>query len=562
MNKLKKYLTKENITITIVLLIGAIISSVFMFKQVYNGIDTAYHMSRIIGITNSWKAGDLLAYIHVNTSGYGYAMGFFYSNLFMILPSILYMLGMNIILVYKIFILMCSIATAITMYICTKQISKSKYAATISAFLYTTCSYRIITLVVKAFVGEILSFIFIPLIILGLYQLIFGDSKKWWIFTIGFVGILNSNLVMTEIMIYISAVFVLCNIKKIIKDKGRLKGFIKATVLALLVSAMFWMPMIEQLIKSTFHMKDGMNMYRPTWWLLSFGDLFNGLMKLGTQITPAYGLGFIFIVIAILRLAIRNVDAQKLKFCDISILAGLVLLLCMTKFFPWKYLKTLGGMIQFPSRLEVPAAAFFSIASGMICHYLTEKKTILRRIIFGIIIIYQIGFVFMCIKSCEDALIEVELYRGLDSVYIDENFKYDICDGMYLPEGANVQSKLISHGRHEEKKDKYKTNNSECNFKYAKNGLKVNISFENNKETNTYVEVPIYYYYGYVAENPENNTKYKIEKGDEGVIRVYLENSESGTIQIYYKTTIVQKLSIIITIVTLLGIIICVKKSA
>ena len=178
-NKLKKYLTKENITITIVLLVGAIISSVFMFKQVYNGIDTAYHMSRIIGITNSWKAGDLLAYIHLNTSGYGYAMGFFYSNLFMILPSILFMLGMNIILVYKIFILMCSIATVITMYICTKQISKSKYAATISAFLYTTCSYRIITLVVKAFVGEILSFIFIPLIILGLYQLIFEDTKKW-----------------------------------------------------------------------------------------------------------------------------------------------------------------------------------------------------------------------------------------------------------------------------------------------------------------------------------------------------------------------------------------------
>ena len=87
------------------------------------------------------------------------------------------------------------------------------------------------------------------------------------------------------------------------------------------------------------------------------------------------------------------------------------------KIFPWKYLKTLGGMIQFPSRLKCRSNVF-SIASGMICHYLTEKKTILRRIIFGIIIIYQIGFVFMCIKSCEDALIEVELYRGLDSVYI------------------------------------------------------------------------------------------------------------------------------------------------
>ena len=58
-------------------------------KILYKGVDTEYHLSRMIGITNSWKSGDLLAFIHLDQFGYGYAMGFFYSNLFMIIPCLL-----------------------------------------------------------------------------------------------------------------------------------------------------------------------------------------------------------------------------------------------------------------------------------------------------------------------------------------------------------------------------------------------------------------------------------------------------------------------------------------
>lgn len=92
----------------------------------------------------------------------------------------------------------------------------------IGAFLYTTCSYRIITILVKAFIGEMLSFIFIPIILLGLYEIIYENYRKWWIFAAGFIGILNSNLVMTEIMIVVSGVIILVNIKSIIKEKNNI----------------------------------------------------------------------------------------------------------------------------------------------------------------------------------------------------------------------------------------------------------------------------------------------------------------------------------------------------
>lgn len=197
MEKIRKFITKENMIILFVITLSVILSSIFVFDKVlYDGVDTKYHLSRIIGIVNSWNAGNIPAYIHLDGTGYGYAMGFFYSNLFMLLPCVLYMFGVNLILSYKIFIVVCGIFTAISMYVCTKKITGSKYAATISAILYTTCGYRIITLVFKAFIGELLSFIFIPIIILGLYELIFNDERKWWIFALGFIGILNSNLVM------------------------------------------------------------------------------------------------------------------------------------------------------------------------------------------------------------------------------------------------------------------------------------------------------------------------------------------------------------------------------
>lgn len=545
--------SKENIIIIGIIILSIILSTIFIFDKItYQGVDTEYHMSRIIGIVNSWKAGNVPAYIHLDTYGYGYAMGFFYSNIFMIIPCLLYAKGVNIMIAYKIFILLCSIFTAISMYFCSKEISKSKYCATISTVLYTTCSYRIITMVIKSFAGEILSFIFIPIIILGLYELIFNDEKKWWLFALGFIGILNSNLVMTEIMIVISLAMVICNIKTIFTEKARLIGFIKATGFALIISAGFWMPLIEQLVKSTFVMTKKMVIYSPIRWLLDFSGIFSGFIQYKNNIAAGYGLGLIFIVILLFRLKIKE-NNKIIKFCDISILIGLVLLLCMTNFFPWKKLEKIGEMLQFPSRMEIPVSAFFSIACGIICGYLAKKGKKTKIAILAIIVVYQSVFSIVCLASCVKE-IEKQLYvDSKEKIAIEQDFKYNVCDGIYLPQGADFYD-IQMNMRHLFEREKYTTNNDNLEvIEYEKENLNIKLKFQNNNEPDSYIEVPMFYYYGYVAVS-DNNSEYKIEKGPSGKIRVYLGENEKGTIEIYYKNTVIQKTSIVISVVSTVAI--------
>ena len=562
MKKFKEYITKENLVIIIIMLLSVLVSTIFIFdKGLYEAVDTKYHMSRIIGIVNSWKAGNIPAYIHLDDTGYGYAMGFFYSNLFMIFPCIIYMISNDIFLAYKLLLILCSLFTAISMYVCVKKITRSKYAATISTILYTTCGYRIITMVAKAFVGELLSFIFIPIIILGLYELIFNNEKKWWIFALGFIGILNSNLVMTEIMIAISAIIVLCNIKTILKNRTRLTGFIKATIFTLLICSAFWMPLIEQLCKSSFVMTEKMSIYKPTRWLLDFCDMFWGTIQYENNLAAAYGLGIIFIVILLFRLKIKEND-KILKFCDISILTGLILLLCMTYFFPWKYVETLGEMIQFPSRMEVPVAAFFSVACGIICNYFTKGKLKIRKSVIIGIVIWQTVFGVVCLKSCINALIDAHGAESKQEINVTNDFEYDICDGIYLPSKGNYIYAIL-----ENRKAKYYENDDyikneydmiddleNVKYEYKKADLKIDVNYENNTGQNTYIELPMYYYYGYVAESVNDGSTYKIEQGDNGLIKIYL-NKEKDSIKVYYKLTNIQKISIIISLITLIWLI-------
>lgn len=542
MEKLKKYISKQNILIFAVIIIASIIPCMYLLGSgIDKGIDTQYHMSRIIGMVNSWKSGNLLAYIHLDETGAGYAMGFFYSNLFMIIPGIIYLLTGKIVIAYKIFLYLCSLATAVSMYYTTKKITNSKYAGMISSVLYTTCAYRIITIYAKSFAGEILSFIFIPLIILGLYEILFGNEKKWWIFALGFIGILNSNLVMTEIMIAISLVTIIVNVLCLIKNKKRFFALIKSGIFSLGICAIFWMPMLEQLKNSTFQMFVEMNVYQPTKWLIEFKNIIFGTIQCNGNIAASYGLGCIFIAILIFRFLIKKRD-EKIKICDICIISGFVLMIFMTKIIPYDKLGKLGGMIQFPSRFEVPISAFFSIASGIICYKLLEERNKLKYIILIGIIIWQGLASWVIYESCLEKIRDT---LGVTrNIKVEDEFLYNVCDGVYLPEGANYE--YARAGSLEEKQL-----NKDVVREYEKNGLSIKLKYEKNEETD-YIEVPLFYYYGYVAQSLNDGTKYEIQKGDNGAIRILLNNKQEDEITIYYKTTLMQKIGILITTIFVL----------
>ena len=98
------------------------------------------------------------------------------------------MLGMKVITAYKLFLVLLTLATMGSVYFCTKTLFKSSYASLIAVTLCTLSTYRAVDMFIRGSLAEVCAFIFIPLIIVGLYYVLYDNPKHWYWLSIGFAG--------------------------------------------------------------------------------------------------------------------------------------------------------------------------------------------------------------------------------------------------------------------------------------------------------------------------------------------------------------------------------------
>ena len=111
-------------------------------------------------------------------SNYGYACGLFYGDLFLNIPAFLTLCGVNLLTSYKIFLVLIIAGTAGAAYYAGYHLFESRTTGLVSAFLYTFSSYFIFDLYLRAVLGEAQAWVFFPLIILGIYRLLWGEYQK------------------------------------------------------------------------------------------------------------------------------------------------------------------------------------------------------------------------------------------------------------------------------------------------------------------------------------------------------------------------------------------------
>ena len=119
--------------------------------------------------------------------------------------------------------------------------------------------------------------------------------------------------------------------------------------------------------------------------------------------------------------------------------------------------------------------------------------------------------------------------------------------GEYLPANTKV-AKLKERGQ-------IVTSNNNIDIDFDKKGKKVIVNYQNNNYDDTYIEVPLLNYYGYYAYD-QNGNKLKIKNGYNNIIRITNIPKDSGKITVYYKGTSIQKYSIIISVISFIGLII------
>jgi hypothetical protein len=529
MNKIKAFIYKNWGLLSLIFICFVVLLPILFISNIPKNHDIQFHMSRIIGIKDAIALGDVKALIHPSFfDGYGYANGLFYPNFFLYIPALLCLFGMSVFSSYKILIIACTISTAFSMYYCAKKISLSKTAATIASILYVTAPYRIVDVYQRGAVGEIIAFIFVPLVILGLYQLFYDDYKKWWYLAIGFAGLLLSHIISFTIVILVAFFFMLVNVKKFIVQPQRIWYLLIPSLACLLGTSFFLFPMLEQLHTSELVLNNVTTNWDIHNEAMPLANVFLGIELLAFPC----GIGLVFIAASFMFSKIPHEYSPLYRFCKASLITGLILLFVTTDLFPWKAVAFLLSSIQFPWRFLLVAVAFLSISSSLIINYLIDNKMAKKKgIVIGVVII---------------PLIASTIIMGAEYIDNDKKINLDrfaIGYGEYLPYKTKC-------------KDLYRrgsmiTTYQPIKYSYTKEGTTMIIDYQNDVVPN-YMEVPLLYYYGYKAVDLNNGQRLKIEAGNNNTIRIHLDNISTSKIKIYYGGTMIQHFSMVLSISTVL----------
>lgn len=551
-----------NVLKVLIVIFGISVFAVYPYlnNRIFYAHDLPYHLNRILSMTENIKTGDFLSLIHSRVlNNLGYANGIFYPQLFMYIPAILMAItGIHVLTVYKIFLIIITFFTFLAMYYSVKNIFGKKSIAFFAGIIYTFSLYRLTDIYVRGAIGELLAFIFIPIIVYGLYEIIFGENKKWWITVFGICGLAYSHLLSFVLIIPFILIICLLNIDKIVKDKKKLKNLIIAAILSVLITIAFFGPMLEQKIAYRFHI-DNNTVDSPE----ELKNRANSLsMTLNSKVIGGYatnssedagcmseGIGIVLLLCAGLFILRKNLSYKENRFEIQLYIIGLITLFMTTKLFPWDKLNYI-NIIQFPFRLNVFPCITFSIVGANTVYEIFQRKDEIVELMCILVMLFNVY-----ILSNTD--INFNSVRFFTYESLVEGVDQEIASKEYLPEETDL----------EELNDctLYNINDKETKLNFNQIGNKITFEYE-NKDLDMQINIPLLYYKGYTAQiEDENGIKTKLEttKNEEnGFVLVTGDKSLSGTITVKYEMTIVQIICYIISSISIVGLIIYITKKS
>ena len=326
------------------------------------GHDTDFHMARIEGIARGLESGQFPVRIHGGIlNDYGYPNSLFYPELLLYFPAVLRVLNISVYTAFKAYIIFINILTVVLSYIAFKKLFDDRFVAVALAVAYLLLPYRLICGYYRSAIGEFTAMTFIPMLLYGLYAVVYGNKKDWIYLTAGASGILQSHILTTEICAVFSALFLIFGVKKLFGKEKRLVSLLLAAVFSVLLNRWLLVPMIIMM------MQLGLTVFSRSSLTSGFASsnisyLFS-LIKIDSQsLKGPYPLGVVVVFGIIAFIAARiiydeNKDTNIGKFADNSLICFLIFTVMATSVFPWSAVENIPlagkilGSIQFPYRV-------------------------------------------------------------------------------------------------------------------------------------------------------------------------------------------------------------------
>lgn len=359
-------------------------------------------IQRIYEIANALRDGQFPARI-VKDLGYGYhyALFNFYAPLPYYFGALFNLVGFSYLFSGKIMFFIPNLFSIVFMFFLAKKISKSNLTAFFAGVLYAYFPYRAADNYVRGVVGELFVIMFLPLLILGIYE-IFSSKKINFLYIFSLAGIILSHNIYAYLvclgLVFFTALYFLIGIFK--KKKIYLLNVIRLSMMSLFslgLTAFFWLPAftenkfthIEKISEAGYYFGNFFLSLKELWqseW--GYGGAAGGM---------TFMIGKIHLAIAIGALIIYTFYVIKHKKVNLAAVLFLFFAAICTfltnrrSFFLWKSIPLL-NLTQYPMRF-----IFFIDFSLIMFIILFIKDTFQKsnpKILFVIIIISSIFVIY------------------------------------------------------------------------------------------------------------------------------------------------------------------------
>lgn len=553
-------LKEKYMYILIILLATILIFVPYISKNFILGDDYICHVANIFAINENMSLKDLsISKIRSSiANNLGYGNGIFYPQLVYHIIGYIYFImkkiGFSMISAIKVFEFLLVFLSGITMYQFMQKTFENKRASLVASITYISAPYFISDIFRRMALPEAGIFLFMPIVMLSLTELLKDNHKKFAIyFIIGYVGMILSHLVLTVYFTLLFAILLLINIKKLF-NKKTIIYFAVSTLIVLAIVSPFLGPMLEHKINENYIVfadNTMTNIDKLRLHQLSIIDLVKaGSEVMTTHISPVTLVLVLICIIGSFNL-LKNFDnVQKNIFIGIAIFSVLASILTL-KFINWEYIPKIFWLIQFPWRMCAFIVFGTAVFTGLATSLIKNDNMIINILI--ILIISTLNLI-----SANKIINQNELKDIPDVTYEEVSNLFDrgLGDYEYLPQKAFFNLFYLK----EKGQNIYFSAGAENirDFAIIENKtpyLQFALKLEEN--TSVTVEIPRLFYFGYsIKFEDENGKKEKLDYYNNIYGLIEFKIPASGTITINYTGTITNKVCNIISFFTIIGLIV------
>ena len=513
--------------------------------------DGSQHLMRAYGTFQSIKQNGSGMIISDFANKFGYSWNLFYGPLSTYTIIVLSCIFGSFNLGFKLIMWLIIFLSGIFMYKFISEILENRDVALLSSVCYMISPYFFTDIYVRHAMGEAFSFVFMPMVFLGLYNL-FNTEKKHYYLVLGASGLILSHNISTVFVIILSILYCFINVKKLAETRVK-KGIIIDIIFILLITSFFGMPFLECKFFADYQVFEKDAMAKKENFLNCRLDIIDLFITGKSQIL-VFEIGLpILMMLVFSVMTIKAIEKNKKEYL-FFLISGLISVWMTTKYFPWKIFPNCFYIIQFPWRLLIISTFCFSIVCSMNMGILIENFKFKDVLIISVICLIYITSRFYVIEYSTE-IPKVEEYQ----IYEVTGQKNEWLPGMgrleYLPTKAYNNAFYIAT---RENGIEILDGKCEVELKEKKGSYMCAKIHTGNKKV--ILELPYIYYPGYTVRL--DGIIQDTFETENGFLGCTLDENENGIIEIEYTGTSIMKISKIISSISLYIYIIYVWKKS